>query len=613
MSLAILGSTLGFVVLISTARTRILDVQLQEETKRIIAAMYQSENDTFNATRGLSRDPALIASLLEDTSGSDNILAMDSRAVAVRSRFRLDQVLILNQANQVRVNLATSSLLSTLSLYDSPEMAACHDDVHSAVLHRDDRWLLVGCAPILAAINDDRGLRREMIGTVYTVLDISKRLDTIRRELGLEAAIALKDAPLRQLYTTQTRERRLIDDSSVIYSQNDSRIQLVPFPIGDPEATIEVSYNEREINQIVGMGFWFALGAGMVFLLLMLLAVGYWLARSFTSPILNLAEAAKKVAAGDLTLSLPVTSNDEIGTLTQSFNTMIQGLREREAVEHQREEAERERELAEAANQAKSLFLANMSHELRTPLNAIIGYSEMLTEDALDSGLDDLIPDLNHIHDAGTHLLLLINDVLDISKIEAGKMELYLETFDISTMLQAIVSTIQPTFTQKGNLLEVTCPEDIGTMYADETKVRQGIVNLLSNANKFTDTGQVTLTVSTHIDAFGQEHGQAGEARGNVPKGGSLGGNGHAQEYVLFTVTDTGIGMSQEQLLGIFDPFTQADSSTTRKYGGTGLGLAITRNFCHMMGGDVQVESKPGEGSTFRMLLPMTVVLPDSR
>ncbi len=216
------------------------------------------------------------------------------------------------------------------------------------------------------------------------------------------------------------------------------------------------------------MGFWFALGAGMVFLLLMLLAVGYWLARSFTSPILNLAEAAKKVAAGDLTLSLPVTSNDEIGTLTQSFNTMIQGLREREAVEHQREEAERERELAEAANQAKSLFLANMSHELRTPLNAIIGYSEMLTEDALDSGLDDLIPDLNHIHDAGTHLLLLINDVLDISKIEAGKMELYLETFDISTMLQAIVSTIQPTFTQKGNILTVTCPEDIGTMYADK-------------------------------------------------------------------------------------------------------------------------------------------------
>jgi signal transduction histidine kinase/CheY-like chemotaxis protein len=242
-----------------------------------------------------------------------------------------------------------------------------------------------------------------------------------------------------------------------------------------------------------------------------------------------------------------------------------------------RDDAQSAKAEAEAANVAKSQFLANMSHELRTPLNAVIMYSELLQEEAVDRGVESFIPDLDKIRAGGKHLLSLVNGVLDLSKIEAGKMDLYLETFDIATMLSEVATTVAPLIQKKSNELVLLCPPDIGSMHADVTKVRQIFFNLLSNAAKFAENGTITIAVSREAE-----------------KGG----------WVTFRISDTGIGMSAEQLGRLFQSFMQADASTTRKFGGTGLGLVISKRFCEMMGGDVTVESQPGHGSTFTVRLP---------
>lgn len=238
-------------------------------------------------------------------------------------------------------------------------------------------------------------------------------------------------------------------------------------------------------------------------------------------------------------------------------------------------------EAAEAANQSKSSFLANMSHELRTPMNAIIGYSEMLIEEAEELEPAEFVPDLQKIQVAGKHLLLLINDILDLSKIEAGRMELYLETFDLKTLVDEVVSTIQPLLEKNHNRLAIVCDRNMGSLHADLTKVRQILFNLLSNACKFTEAGRISLTIERQ------------------------------DEWVSFQVKDSGIGMTPEQMAKLFQPFTQADASTTRKYGGTGLGLAITQRFCQMMGGKLDLKSALGEGTSFTLRLP--TVVPDAK
>ena len=229
----------------------------------------------------------------------------------------------------------------------------------------------------------------------------------------------------------------------------------------------------------------------------------------------------------------------------------------------------------EVASQHKSQFLANMSHELRTPLNAIIGYSEMLQEEADELGEEAFLPDLQRINSAGKHLLRLINDILDLSKIEAGRMDLYLETFSVPTLVRDVVSIVQPLVEKNANTLVVDCPGDVGPMHADQTKVRQALFNLMSNAAKFTDHGTISLTVQREPD-----------------------------DWLTFAVSDTGIGMTEEQLGRLFEAFSQAEASTRSKYGGTGLGLAISRHFCRLMGGDLTVESAHGRGSTFTVRLP---------
>ncbi|MEJ2187129.1 MAG: GAF domain-containing protein, partial [Gemmatimonadota bacterium] len=239
------------------------------------------------------------------------------------------------------------------------------------------------------------------------------------------------------------------------------------------------------------------------------------------------------------------------------------------------------REAAESANRSKSQFLANMSHELRTPLNAVIGYSEMLEEEAEEAGHSQYVGDLEKIGSAGKHLLGLINGILDLSKIEAGKMDLYLEEFELAEVLEEVSSTVAPLLEKNGNTL-VRETGELGRMQADVTKVRQVLLNLLSNASKFTEQDTIRLTA----EATRNEDGA---------------------DWLEIAVADSGIGMTPEQMGRLFEAFAQAEASTTRRYGGTGLGLAISRRFCRMMGGDITVASEPGVGSTFTVRLPRRV------
>jgi signal transduction histidine kinase len=245
-------------------------------------------------------------------------------------------------------------------------------------------------------------------------------------------------------------------------------------------------------------------------------------------------------------------------------------------------EIERRRVAAEQARTHLIHFLANMSHELRTPLNAIIGVSEMLREDA--EALKQDVEPLDRVLGAGRHLLTLINDILDLSKIEAGRVELHLETFPLVPVIKDVAKTIEPMASKNGNRLVIECSADLGTIHADQTRFRQSLLNLASNANKFTEKG--TITIATHQ---AQENGR---------------------DWVTLAVTDTGIGMTPEQMGKLFQEFSQASSATASKYGGTGLGLAISRRFCQMMGGDITVESEPGRGSTFTVRLPRIVDAP---
>ena len=242
----------------------------------------------------------------------------------------------------------------------------------------------------------------------------------------------------------------------------------------------------------------------------------------------------------------------------------------------------RAKKQAEVANQSKWTILSNMIHEFRSPLNAIIGYSEILEKEAQYIVEEEFVSDLGKIKSAGKHLLSLINDILDISKIEAGRMELYLETFDINQMVKDVVSMINPLIEKNSNVLKVDIAENIVTMHADLTKIRQSLFNLLSNASKFTDHGDITLSIERYTKV--------------------------SQDWISMKVTDSGIGMTPAQLTKLFKPFSQADDSTTRKYGGTGLGLNITKRFCEMMGGDVTVDSIYGKGTTFTIALPLTVI-----
>lgn len=321
--------------------------------------------------------------------------------------------------------------------------------------------------------------------------------------------------------------------------------------------------------------------------------IAIYTTNSIITPLKVITKVAEEVTEqANFELQLPVTTNDEIGELTESLNELISKVAE---YTEQLQEAKLK---AEAANRSKSAFLATMSHELRTPLNAIIGYSDILYEDVLEGGYKDFIPDIERIKLAGKNLLEMISDILDISKIEAGQVTLYLESIEVNKLVKDVFSTAKNITEKNRNKFELVLGENLGSMYADMPKVKQVLINLLSNAAKFTEDGTITLSVEK-VKNNQQKNNQNHNAK-------SLSNENY---HIVFRVIDTGIGITEEQLKHIFQPFTQADTSTTRKYGGTGLGLAICKRLCERMGAEITVKSQLGKGSTFTVWFPEKVLI----
>jgi len=461
---------------------------------------------------------------------------------------------------------------------------------------------IIGVAPVIS--------HDEINGIIMAVFVINEDyVHDIGEILNIDVAIVKDNAPIASTIDSASRyelmlQQGFIDPSveftadTVQYADGINR-RLLSYELvldGQQQGHILVAHPLQNLVALQGqiqnivIGF---VGALVFVVLIYSVAVIF----NFALPLGRLVTATEKVRAGDFTQRVKqgrTIMRDEVYDLNLNFNAMTADLQQMYTGLEQKVAARTE-ELSEAlkelairrdealdASKTKSLFLANMSHELRTPLNAIIGYSEMLEEEAEDYGYENIVPDLLKIQKAGTHLLALINDILDLSKIEAGKVDIYTEEFEFEMLLDEIAVTIHPLIQSKNNTLVIDSPQPVGVIQNDMTKLRQIVFNLLSNAAKFTEEGTITIGIQKEV----------------------VGG----KDWLDISVTDTGIGMTSSQVANVFDEFTQADSSTTRKYGGTGLGLPISRHFSQMIGGDIHVTSEEGVGSTFNVRIPANFV-----
>jgi len=439
-------------------------------------------------------------------------------------------------------------------------------------------------------IRDSAALVNVQVGRVNSALPESKSAKSIQQPLSMvsqDGRVLIFEAPIMQ-------STLAVDD----YQEQSpgAALKRISHPVVGMvivEMSLESTFNTQ--REIILRGAFYTL-VGLVFTGLLAMRIG----RAVSDPILEIAQGVQKLEKGKLDTYINTGAKGEIQVLESGINSMaaaLQGAQENlqdqihlatgelrntlQELEQKNAELEIEREKAYDANQSKSQFLANMSHELRTPLNAIIGYSEMLEEELQEVNDTKYVDDILKINSAGKHLLSLINDILDLSKVEAGKMNVFLETTEIAAICEYTVATIQPLAERNKNRLILDCPTDIGEMYSDVTKIRQVLFNLLSNACKFTQHGEVTLSVRREKKSDG--------------------------DWIVFSVSDTGIGMSEKHMQNLFEAFSQADATISRDYGGTGLGLAICKRFTELMGGQLTAESKQGKGSMFRLQLPAEI------
>jgi len=432
--------------------------------------------------------------------------------------------------------------------------------------------------------NDDASYKRVWKEFVQMEENLDKLITTLNDPKRVELAERVRND--RRLYS-----RAFEDVHNVITNRNNiirNQLDKIGPQVADDVEQLKLAIKglqddlgpkaEAEIDNAVAV----TLTVSAVSIVLATLAawlIGFGVSR----PIRSMSNNMRELAAGNLDIDVSMAERrDEIREMAESVKVFKASMiKVSELAEEQKcaaEEIQQAKDAADAANHAKSAFLANMSHELRTPLNAIIGYSEMLAEEAEDAEQDDFVPDLKKINQAGNHLLSLINDVLDLSKIESGKMEAFAETFDVNALIDQVTGTAQPLIAKNNNHFTIERGDNLGRAHQDVTKVRQALLNLMSNAAKFTHEGTVTLKVERErVDDV---------------------------DWLTLAVKDTGIGIAADKLDSVFDEFSQADSSTTRDYGGTGLGLAISRRFCKLLGGDLTLTSQPGAGSTFTVRLP---------
>lgn len=446
---------------------------------------------------------------------------------------RLQQeVTVLRQIQYDR----TSQLYSIAAALLSPE----ERHIDSAL--QDLRQVRFDIGSISQDMQDERDLVTKLVKAEKQLIEVIEDVVVLTR--GLEFTKAL-----------ELRQTRLVPLAN-------SLAQLTNDAVSRAEAKMAAKVRESKRDYVRSRWVVIGFAVGSIGLAILL---GYAISSSLMGPVMLMDKRLSQIAAGDFSDHVEVLNRDELGTLAENLNRM-------------NDELKRLYQQIESASRHKSDFLASMSHELRTPLNAIIGYSEMLMEDAENLNQKGFIPDLQKIRASGRHLLALINDILDLCKIEAGKIVLSPETFDIAGLIREVVSTVGPLIEKNSNILELDCSDNLGTFCADITRVRQMLFNLLSNACKFTEQGTITVKAVRDVS--------------------------DGSEWLSISVTDTGIGMTGEQLEKLFQPFSQADVATSRKYGGTGLGLAITRQFCEMMGGQITVKSEFGRGTAFTVRLP---------